>query len=191
MPSFVVEEHVLGSRDCRDDTEHRGNPNCARAGDLTRNSRGSGCGKDPHQIHRSGPAEEGFILTAIRCVSLRISLQVAQSVPLSVSVCVESARMLTHPDDSSTSAPVETQNICTSHQSAEPQKLYRTHVQVQPQSQLAKFSRSTSFSSPSFSLRVVLFGLLLLLVVLHSPSGTALPSWVVLPCSRNANKFNT
>ena len=37
------------SCDCQDDTEHRGNPNCARADDLTGNSRGSGCGHVPHQ----------------------------------------------------------------------------------------------------------------------------------------------
>ena len=51
-------ENVLSSRDCRDDTKHRGNPNCARAGDLTRNSQDSECGKDPHQIRRSGPVEK-------------------------------------------------------------------------------------------------------------------------------------
>ena len=48
-------EHVVSSRDCRDDTEHRGNPNCARAAVLTGNSRGSGGGRDPHLIHRPGP----------------------------------------------------------------------------------------------------------------------------------------
>ena len=37
------------SCDCQDDTEHRGNPNCARADDLTGNSQGSGCGNVPHQ----------------------------------------------------------------------------------------------------------------------------------------------
>ena len=55
MPRFVDGEHVLSSRDCPNDTEHRGDPNCARAGDLTGNSRGSGSGKDPHQIDWSGP----------------------------------------------------------------------------------------------------------------------------------------
>ena len=40
VPSFVVGEHVLNSRDCRDGTEHRGNPNCTRSDDLTRNYRG-------------------------------------------------------------------------------------------------------------------------------------------------------
>ena len=37
-------------------------------------------------------------------VSLCISLHIAQLVPLSVFVSVDNARMLTHPDDSSTSA---------------------------------------------------------------------------------------
>ena len=37
------------SCDCQDDTEHRGNPNCARADDLTGNFRDSGCGNAPHQ----------------------------------------------------------------------------------------------------------------------------------------------
>ena len=41
--------------------EDRGNPNCARADDLTGNSRASGCGNDPHQIHRSGPVEKSFM----------------------------------------------------------------------------------------------------------------------------------
>ena len=39
---FVGGGHVHSPRDCRDDTEHRGNPNCAGADDLTGNSRGSG-----------------------------------------------------------------------------------------------------------------------------------------------------
>ena len=38
------------------------------------------------------------------CFSLRISLHVAQLVPLSVLVSVDNARMLTYPDDSSASA---------------------------------------------------------------------------------------
>ena len=57
-PSFVVGEHVPKSRGCREDTEKSGNPNCARTGDLKRNSKGSGSGKDPHLIHRSGPVEK-------------------------------------------------------------------------------------------------------------------------------------
>ena len=61
MPSFVGGEHVLSSCDCRDDTEHFGNPNCARADDLTGNSRGSGSSKNPHLIRRSGPVEESFM----------------------------------------------------------------------------------------------------------------------------------
>ena len=43
--------------------------------------------------------EQQFVL-----FSLRISLHVAQLVPLSLFVSVDSARMLTHPDDSSSSA---------------------------------------------------------------------------------------
>ena len=54
--------------------------------DLTKNSRGSGCGKDPHEIHKSRPVAKSFMETAIRFVSLRISLHVAQLVPLSVLV---------------------------------------------------------------------------------------------------------
>ena len=48
-------EHVLSSCDCRDDTEHRGNPNCARADDLAGNSRGSGSGKNAHPSRGSEP----------------------------------------------------------------------------------------------------------------------------------------
>ena len=36
-------------------------PNCARSGDLTGISRGSGTGKDPHLIRRSGPVEKSFM----------------------------------------------------------------------------------------------------------------------------------
>ena len=61
MTSLVGGEHVLSSCDCRDDTEHRGNPNCARAGDLKGNSRGSGSGKNPHLIRRSGIVEKSFM----------------------------------------------------------------------------------------------------------------------------------
>ena len=41
--------------------EDRGNPTCARADDLIGNSRASGCGNAPHQIHRSGPVEKSFM----------------------------------------------------------------------------------------------------------------------------------
>ena len=83
VPFFVVGGHVLSSRDCRDGTERRGNPNCARDGHLTRNFRGSGGGKDPHLIPRSGLVEKSLVWTAI-LVSLRDSLHVAQLVFLSV-----------------------------------------------------------------------------------------------------------
>ena len=50
--------------------------------------------------------------------SLRISLHVAQLVPLSVLGFVDNARMLTHPDDSFSSAFSRLKNIFTSHQAA-------------------------------------------------------------------------
>ena len=61
------------------------------------------------------------------CSSLRISLHVAQLVQLSVLDSVDSARILTHPDDSSSSALSRLKNICTFHQSEDSQfnqKLY-------------------------------------------------------------------
>ena len=41
-PVLSMDNTFSVPRDCRDDTEHRGSPNCARAGDLTGNSRVSG-----------------------------------------------------------------------------------------------------------------------------------------------------
>ena len=53
--------HILSPCDGRDDTELRGNPNCARVDDLTGNSRDSGSGKNPHQIRRSELVEKSFM----------------------------------------------------------------------------------------------------------------------------------
>ena len=61
VPSFVGGEHVLSSCECRDETQHLGNPKWARAGDLTGNSRGSGGGKNPHLFRRSGLVEKSFM----------------------------------------------------------------------------------------------------------------------------------
>ena len=58
---FVGGEHVLRSCECRDNTEQFGNPNFARADELTGNCRGSGGGKNPHPIRRSGPVEKSFM----------------------------------------------------------------------------------------------------------------------------------
>ena len=65
----------------------------------------------------------------IRLVFLRTFLPVAQLVPLLVFVTLylTSARLLTHPVDSSASAISRLQKMCTSHQSADSQineKLY-------------------------------------------------------------------
>ena len=88
---FVGGEHVLSSFECRDDTEHRENPNCARA-DLTGNSRGSSSGKNPHRIRRTC-GEVSHVNSNSSSFSLRISLHVAQLVALSVSVSDDRARM--------------------------------------------------------------------------------------------------
>ena len=61
VPSLLVENTFFSPCDCRDGTEHRGNPNCARADDLTRNSHGSGSGKNPHLIRKSRPVEKSFM----------------------------------------------------------------------------------------------------------------------------------
>ena len=52
----------------------------------------------------STPNSQVFLRAAMRLVFLRTSLHVAQLVPLSVCVTLDSARLLTRPDDSSTSA---------------------------------------------------------------------------------------
>ena len=56
---FVDGEHVLSSRDCRDDIEHRGNHKCARAGVQTGNSPYSGCGKNPPDTSRGSGGGKG------------------------------------------------------------------------------------------------------------------------------------
>ena len=82
---FVGENTFSVPCDWRDDTGDRGDPNCAGADDLTGKSRGPGGGKNlqPNsQVRTCG--EEFHVNSKSSCFFLRVSLHVAQLVPLSV-----------------------------------------------------------------------------------------------------------
>ena len=90
VPSLPV-ENTFSVHAIVETTEHLGNPNCARAERVDRNSPGPGCGKNPHLVRRSGLVENwnSFCFSAqlpARCIAC----------PLSVLFSVDNARMLTH-----------------------------------------------------------------------------------------------
>ena len=93
--------------------EDRGNRNCARADDLTGNSpsfRLWQCSTPNSQVRTCG--EEFHVSSTSSCSSLRISPARWHSLSSCRGyVFFHSARILTHPDDSSASASFATQNI--------------------------------------------------------------------------------